>query len=550
MRPNSSDSVQTSCSSGSGSSQFQMMHISISILVLEGLIMECNISKEQLKASFSGSIDSGPPLAAVGDRPVTAVISCFKNISGNRAIATHVPSLPLGAPKESLGKKNHQFTVRWPVDYDPSGDALSTFRCKRLMKKEYPTQYPDDRFDTFAYGYDAEEIELNICLRRGSEMITLGAANLVVTGEEMEEIIVDLPIDVTKGATKRDRRSRSASPLRRTGSKLFGSGKPSNRVMKAKPFPADTRRKYKLREQSMVRVRVMVNPNNRPSSSFDEFGPEPNENIYQSLSYQHPNVQQTRPIAKPVPSPRPDIRHSRTRSMSNPRLIVSQPSFQRNQNSRSSSVVNGRDSGYNEEPDHQNMPQERNIATHHRYVASDNSRQEMRSGHIIGNNYSPRIERKENGYVPQNHSVGEKHSVRRERKENGHPSQEYKRQDFHARSRSIPAEHKFAVASPDKRKNFHKRMVLRNEQGSQKVDRKGSQTIFETILSHGASFMNGPAPAPAEKENNGKQYVGPNPPKIHILTKGPIPITRALLLEVNMKVKPMVVIHLMNIPVV
>ena len=30
------------------------------------------------------------------------------------------------------------------------------------MKKEYTTQYPDERFDTFAYGYDAEEIELHI----------------------------------------------------------------------------------------------------------------------------------------------------------------------------------------------------------------------------------------------------------------------------------------------------------------------------------------------------------------------------------------------------
>ena len=44
-------------------------------------------------------------------------------------------------------------------------------------------------------------------------MITLGAANLVVTGEEMEEIIVDLPIDVTNGATKRDRKMSSASTL-------------------------------------------------------------------------------------------------------------------------------------------------------------------------------------------------------------------------------------------------------------------------------------------------------------------------------------------------
>lgn len=331
------------------------------------------------------------------------------------------------------------------------------------MKREYPTQTQDDRFDTFAYGYDAEEIELNICLLRGSEMITLGAANLVVTGEETREITIDLPIDVTKAAAKRDRRARSPSPLRRTGSKIFGSAKPSTKVMKAKPFPKDSRRKYKLGEHSMVRLRVKVNPT-RPSSSFDEFGPD--ENLYHSSSHQHPNVPEMRSIIKPVQSSRPDIPHTNNRSRSGQRLAVSQPIFKRNVHSQSPSATQTRNSVYNDEPAPGNIPL-RKSSPNYRYVASKNSRQEMRRGH----------------------SVGETYSTRRERRENGHNPQEYQRQEYHARSRNTPAEQKFALPTPDKRHNFHKRMVLRNEMSSQNVDHAPT-SLFQTLLSKSASFIN------------------------------------------------------------
>lgn len=506
----SSDSVQTSSSSSSGNSQFQMMHISISILVLEGLNMESNTSKDQLKVNLSNSRDSIGPPSVIGNVPVNAVISCFKNIAGNRAIATHVPSLPLGIPKESLGKKNHQFIVRWPVDYDPCGDALSTFRCNRLMKKEYPTQCQHDQFDTFAYGYDAEEIELNICLMRGSEMITLGAANLVVTGEEVKEITVDLPIDVTKGAAKRDRKVRSPSPLRRTGTKLFGSAKPSTKVMKSKSFPGDSRRKYKLSEHSMVRLNVKVNPATRPSSSFDEFGPEPNENIYHNSIYRHPNVQETRPSYRhpnaqelrsssktDVQEMRPSYRHLNVQEMrsnstadvqeirpsyrhpniqemrsdstaaplnrkyekrnlnmrarSSPRLAKPQASFNRPVPSRSSSVVKTRDSLHNNEVEHHQVPNPT-------FAPIGNSRHTIRRYPSIGD-----------------------FTERRERRGNGHVSQEYQRQDFHAKSK-IPAS--------ERRKGFHRStMGIRNEP-TQKMEQKCTKSFIETILSHGASFIN------------------------------------------------------------
>ena len=72
----------------------------------------------------------------IGALPVTTFVSCKKNVSNTRTIATHVPSLPLSKPSSSQGGKHHHFLVRWPADFDPHGDALSTFKLSRLMKKE------------------------------------------------------------------------------------------------------------------------------------------------------------------------------------------------------------------------------------------------------------------------------------------------------------------------------------------------------------------------------------------------------------------------------
>ena len=240
-------------------SPFQMMDIVVSVDILEGLIMELK-DKNQSLASFESSSQSS---RIIGTLPVTTFVSCKKNVSSTRTIATHVPSLPLNKPSSSHGGKHHHFLVRWPADYDPHGDALSTFKLSRLMKKESTIIHRG----SLGFGYIPEEIELTIGLMRGSEMLTLGMANLVITGEETEEMIIDLPINVSKGAVKESKKTskRSPSPLR----KLRSPQKTGVKILKPKAFSGDPKRKYRLSEQSMIRLQVKITPQYK-SACFGE----------------------------------------------------------------------------------------------------------------------------------------------------------------------------------------------------------------------------------------------------------------------------------------
>ncbi len=267
------------CSTGSQSSSlgsnssFQMMNLSISVDIMEGLTMECNKIKGE-----------GP----LGSMPVNAFISCMKNVSKSRQIATHVPSLPLSIPAANFGDKLHNFLVRWPADFDPEGDALSTFKLSRLMKKDaYYSDY--DISASASSGYVPEEIELFIGLMRGSEMIKLGKANLVISGNESSEMLIDLPVipDMDTGTNKT--RDASPVPLKRSSSKLFGRKKDGTSSKKSAPkprsFPSDSRRKYHFSEHSMIRLQVQLVPESgeemaQNPCSFDEYEVVKDKNLH------------------------------------------------------------------------------------------------------------------------------------------------------------------------------------------------------------------------------------------------------------------------------
>lgn len=259
MSPETRISSMSSAST-MGESPFQMMDIIVSVDIMEGLVMEFK-DKNGTYDSFNPDMTSSQ---IMGSLPVTTFVSCKKNVSSTRTISTNVPSLPLSKPSSSHGGKHHHFLVRWPADFDPHGDALSTFKLTRLMKKEAVGSKQNVQF---GFGYVPEEVELTIGLMRGSEMLTLGLANLVITGEETEEMIIDLPLNITKEAVKDAKnKRRSASPLR----KLRSPSKTSLKVLKPTAFPSDPKRKYRLSEQSMIRLQVKITPKSRSAFSSED----------------------------------------------------------------------------------------------------------------------------------------------------------------------------------------------------------------------------------------------------------------------------------------
>lgn len=236
-------------SSSSYSYDFQMMDVLIGIDIMEGLVMECARNKGE---------------SPLGSTQINAIVSCNKNVSRSRQIATHVPSLPLTVPVASFGDKVHNFLVRWPADFDPHGDALSTFKLSKLMKRD--AFYADA--PGLNTGFVPDEIELSIGLMRGSEILTLGKTKLIVTGNEVDEMIIDLPISNEKEVVKN--KTRDPSPLKRTSSKVFGkSTKNTTKTLKPLSFPSDKSRKFHLTDNAMIRLRVQLFPRQESGSSFD-----------------------------------------------------------------------------------------------------------------------------------------------------------------------------------------------------------------------------------------------------------------------------------------
>jgi len=232
----------------SKSSSFQMMDITITVDVMDGLVME--VKKM-----------SGEP--SLGTTPINAVISAMKNVSSSRQIATHVPSLPLSLPSNNFSGKVHNLFVRWPADFDPHGDALSTFKFSRLMKK---SPVLTESCSLSHLSFEPENIELAVGLMRGSEIITLGKANISIHGDEFDEMTVDIPICTAKGVVT-SKKIREPSPMR--GSADGNQSKKATKTLKPLSFSRDTKRKFHLNEHAMVRLHVKAVPQVGPGE--DEY---------------------------------------------------------------------------------------------------------------------------------------------------------------------------------------------------------------------------------------------------------------------------------------
>ena len=261
--------------------RYQCMNIKISLLALDGVVEELQKVKKnnELKtASCMPKTTAGlkelpsgkPPFHPSGNSimsvesstyassdmslynkvPITAVATFTTKVNSS-AMSTNLPSLPLGTPISFFGNLNRH-VVSWPADFDPTGTELSTFKVTKFMKKELLSvgKIPGEDTNSVMSIFVPEKLEIGIGLMRGSEMITIGAATLVVTGEELIDTQVNLPVKTSKDAVKRHRKS---------SSKFFRKS-PSTKTLKALSFPSAPTRKYKLDESATLRLLVKVTP--------------------------------------------------------------------------------------------------------------------------------------------------------------------------------------------------------------------------------------------------------------------------------------------------
>jgi hypothetical protein len=189
-----------------GNAGCRLMEVSVSILGLTGILME-NKSKKKSSKKSKAKYDRPPAStsASMDDDdgfPVKSLVSFFKDVNGT-AIASHIPSLALRSTvHDDETKVNYNAT--WPTDFDPIGNELSTFKFSRTMQIDdsvsnyYPSQHAI---------LVPERIQLTLGLTRGSEMVTIGSAFLIITGEEAQDVQFNLPINLEDPSKKQKKKT-------------------------------------------------------------------------------------------------------------------------------------------------------------------------------------------------------------------------------------------------------------------------------------------------------------------------------------------------------
>jgi hypothetical protein len=246
---------------------FELMNIRIVIYSMNGIMCEKEPVKKKRFGRKDGATTVGTPIGSAskggivdistssissGDVlswseadylesqsiPTTAVISCQKNaISSKSAINTFLPSIPLQRPIATFVNKV-RYMATWtseqtPLQKDFGENDLSSFQIIRCMKQA-----------VFVPGVGAgsnyvhETIELGINLSRGTEMVPLGTASLIIGGEEEGEVCINIP----------------AKPIAFKNTKFF------KKKNKYGYFLNDPIRRYYLDENASIKVGIQVVP--------------------------------------------------------------------------------------------------------------------------------------------------------------------------------------------------------------------------------------------------------------------------------------------------
>jgi hypothetical protein len=168
--------------------------------------------------------------------PTTALVSLtIHTSSSDTAFETFLPSIPLHRPSITGFKAN--YTALWSAFLDDdSSREQSSFELVRCMQESNS----ENTAGNLGSKYVHETVELQLSLSRGTEMIHLGTASLVLSGEEEVEVKTNIP-------TKRTEHKQASKQ------KLKTKGKRAN---KYGYFSDDLTRRYFLNENATFRIGV------------------------------------------------------------------------------------------------------------------------------------------------------------------------------------------------------------------------------------------------------------------------------------------------------
>jgi hypothetical protein len=259
--------------------QFELMHVTIIVYGLNGILCEREPIKKKrskltrrgeapsyrfgdtsfAKSSFGGSTISSLEASAASvesalDIPTgttMAVVSFRKSaFSSQTSFENFLPSVPLTLPNSTIGNKS-RYVASWPSEKsqltrDPTDIERSSFKITRCMQQA--AFVPGESRATAAgavSNYVHETLELRINLSRGTELIQLGTASIVISGDEEGEMQMHVP----------------AKPIHhKPKSKKLGFKSKTAKTNKDGYFTSDPSRRYYLDDNATLRVGVQVIP--------------------------------------------------------------------------------------------------------------------------------------------------------------------------------------------------------------------------------------------------------------------------------------------------
>eukprot|EP00563_Minutocellus_polymorphus_P006454 CAMPEP_0181031374 /NCGR_PEP_ID=MMETSP1070-20121207/6199_1 /TAXON_ID=265543 /ORGANISM="Minutocellus polymorphus, Strain NH13" /LENGTH=682 /DNA_ID=CAMNT_0023108749 /DNA_START=15 /DNA_END=2064 /DNA_ORIENTATION=- len=285
--------------------EFEMMDVSVTVLGLNGITSEAVKTKKHRRSNTGGGSSShghgssggGPPRTRSGSRttigassssceysesdiPVTAVASFFKNVTSNKtSIGTHLPSLALGMPTSSFGNTS-RYMASWPSPASASsrptmvaggngGTGNASFKFSRVMKR-HAVDGSWDGEDDIAEGacggsgvFTHETMDILVGLARDP----VGVATLVITGEEMGEVQVNLPVktgsNALAGMMNAVNLKKKKKKKKGNKGKMFQAlAKGAKNSKKGAFFKVAPGARYRLNDTAALRLVVKAQPRN------------------------------------------------------------------------------------------------------------------------------------------------------------------------------------------------------------------------------------------------------------------------------------------------
>lgn len=243
---------------------FDLMNINITIYGVSGILCE---EKEPKKSSGIKLVKRRSALKAAKAEtprataiPTTVAASVKRNaISSQTVIETFLPSQPLNI-QSSPGKET-KLSASWQSsssddrhdeNENPTDEHVSFEVLRMMMKKPFTREtIPGGLVENYVH----EHVQIGINLCRGHELMRLGVATLIITGEEEGQVMMHIPARPCANPGVQERKLKPKSSSHNNKKK---ESKRNKKKLKMH-FENDTCT-FRLEENSSLFLGVQVNP--------------------------------------------------------------------------------------------------------------------------------------------------------------------------------------------------------------------------------------------------------------------------------------------------